>query len=552
MSSGRRGVDRRSILAAMGGLAACRGAHPGTLGSAPVKPFADAHLHLFNAADLPVEGFLRFVSIPDLVGGPVPGWGAALLHLFATLYKPSALTAREERDRLRTRAGAGWSEAQFAARTAEAIERNAGGAVADTAAAPGGLRASYRSLDETLFQASAVPVSRNPNLEAAERRRVLAAIAAAVERSGDVPGDDLVATSGAGALGAGALFRLLGWAHLMVQSRERHLLSYLKRFATPGQSARLLTNHLVDYDYWIDDAPAAGSSQQEQVACWRELARRAAGLSSPVGIRTFVGYCPLRHAIEIEEGGPTTFGWIRQAVAAGEVAGIKLYPPMGFRPWGNTDLRDDQFAAGPRGRRNALVRWKAAGRQAGLGAALDGALAQFYRWAADSQVPLMAHGGPGNAAGPGYGERANPKYWEQALKRWPLRLSIGHVINKAEDFINAREPYPADVWALHATRRLMDPANNFAVWGDIAYSPELIDNGPLTVSLFRRIAAVFGPADPGLTRFLFGTDWVMLGREAHDTRFLSAVIKGMDAAEYTAAQVDNILYRNAERFLGKA
>lgn len=552
MSSGPGGVDRRSVLAVLGGLAACRGAYPGTLGSPPVKPFADAHLHLFNAADLPVEGFLRYVSIPNLVGAPVPGWGAALLHLFATLYKPSALTAREERGRLRARASAGWSEAEFAARTAEAIERNVGRGVADTVATPGGLRASYRSLDETLLQASAVPVSRNPDLAAAERRRVLADIAAAAERIGDVAGDDPAAASGMGALGAGALFRLLGWAHLMVQSRERHLLTYLKRFTAPGHSARLLTNHLVDYDYWVDDAPAVGSSQQEQVACWRELARRAASLSWPVGIRTFLGYCPLRHAIEIEEGRPTTFAWIRQAVAAGEVAGIKLYPPMGFQPWGNTDLRDGQFAAGPPGRRNALVRWKAAGGQARLGLALDGALSQFYQWAADSQVPLMAHGGPGNAAGPGYGERANPKYWEEALKRFPLRLSIGHVINKVEDFINAREPYPADVWALQATRRLLDPTNNFAVWGDIAYSPELIDNGPLAESFFRRIAAVFGSADPGLTRFLFGTDWVMLGREAHDSRFLAAVIKGMEAAEYTAEQVDNMLYRNAERFLGRA
>src|SRR5581483_3254046 len=119
---------------------------------------------------------------------------------------------------------------------------------------------------------------------------------------------------------------------------------------------------------------------------------------------------------------------------------FKIYPPMGFRAFNNADLNDADFAR-PAGADVVLKQWRAVG-QGPLGQALDASLMAFYVWCAKNDIPLMAHGGPGNQAAPGFGGRANPIFWEAAQRRLAaqglgLRLNIGHLVHDAPAFIDA-------------------------------------------------------------------------------------------------------------------
>jgi predicted TIM-barrel fold metal-dependent hydrolase len=79
--------------------------------------------------------------------------------------------------------------------------------------------------------------------------------------------------------------------------------------------------------------------------------------------------------------------------------------------------------------------------------------------------------------------------------------------------------------------------------------PELINDPALATEFFRSLRDVFGRADPQLTRILYGTDWIMMGHERNNSRYLEAVVAAMGRAGYSEEQKHNILYANARRFL---
>jgi hypothetical protein len=212
------------------------------------------------------------------------------------------------------------------------------------------------------------------------------------------------------------------------------------------------------------------------------------------------------------------------------------------------------FDPGYAGMTSGYRRWKAAGGGA-LGKALDGSLDEFFGYCAAARLPVMAHAGPGNGAGKGYGERANPLGWVAVAGRHAIRLSLGHLVNSARDFVTAARgprPFPDCVWSLHASVALLDPSRGdlkATVYGDLGYMPELINDPALATEFFRSLRDVFGRADPQLTRILYGTDWIMMGHERNNSRYLEAVVAAMGRAGYSEEQKHNILYANARRFL---
>uniref|UniRef100_UPI0035C97B7C hypothetical protein n=1 Tax=uncultured Sphingomonas sp. TaxID=158754 RepID=UPI0035C97B7C len=167
----------------------------------------------------------------------------------------------------------------------------------------------------------------------------------------------------------------------------------------------------------------------------------------------------------------------------------------------------------------------------------------------------MAHAGPGNQLGRGFGDRANPRLWRTVAERFPLRISLGHLVNDAGAFVTAHDTPGSDlgcVWALQASPGLLDPTDTALkgqVFGDLAYRPELIDDPALRTRFFEVLRAVYGRNDPDLTRMLYGTDWLMLGHERHNARYFTAMQQGMTDARYTPRQIDNILWANAHAFL---
>jgi len=554
-------LDRRGLI--LSSLAATACVRDAASANPPPRIVADSHVHLFNASDLPIEGFLKYVVFPGDAAS-APDWAAALIDMFAAFYKPQAVTATAENGPSqglspeRDPQAFGLAAAQFIDQRVEARQALDSGSAS--------LRSSYEALCRALADGTGVPrpagkamIAEGSQITAKAFERAAESASSELELPARRARDLGTASAGPCACdtpepsdhGIDRAVRLIGWGYILTNSRRSHLRRYVDRFASSDRVPRLLACLLIDYDYWLDDHPSAGSSMVDQLATMAIIKKDLSGLAD---IRMFAGVCPLKLALQTEGSKPRLFDQIKEMHARGEVHGLKLYPPMGFRPLGNSELPDDAFDPRAKGRTTALAQWRATAGNKPLGPALDAALEEIYAFAEHAKAPIVAHAGPGNEAGPGYGQRANPIFWERVVARYRIRLSLGHLVNDTQPFLCAAaagKPYPACVWSLQGSLRMLDRRPDHApdVYGDLAYMPELIDDPALAKAFFVTLRKVFSPGDPDLTRVLYGTDWIMLGQERHDTRFLTKIEAGMQAASYTPDQIENILHRNAERFL---
>ena len=244
-------VRRRSVLAAAGvvmgagSLAGCVTRSDDGPVESDLAPMADAHVHLFNAADLPAGKFVQYVVIPDRWPSHPP-FVAAIADIVVNVLKRFVVPARNERIRA-IRADnlePDVSPERFdqavrdRIRQIEADERASG-----FLESPVSLLESYRELTEILAADAGRPMAPTPEIPpgaqgfAAARRDLVqrsAGVFAEVARKADDPGPaghgvvlekNLEALPFAKAGGQAA--RLVGWAFLMMQSRQHHLAKYV-------------------------------------------------------------------------------------------------------------------------------------------------------------------------------------------------------------------------------------------------------------------------------------------------------------------------------------
>jgi hypothetical protein len=104
-------MRRREFVAGGAALAVGAAAFPAwtsaqSASARRIERVIDAHCHIFNAADLPIEGFARKVMVPKTVQtnellarfAEYPGALEALVHAVAVQVKRGAPTSREEID----------------------------------------------------------------------------------------------------------------------------------------------------------------------------------------------------------------------------------------------------------------------------------------------------------------------------------------------------------------------------------------------------------------------------------------------------------------------
>jgi len=595
------GLSRRDVLTAAAALPWLT--LPGACVSVRRQPaevvFADMHIHLFNAHDLPAGKFLvevlfRKQQLPRLL--------KAVIDTIVRRIQPRAISALREKARLEGAALvsedlAEWTPERFGAevgawarnRVDDETTPNPFAAPVDDGETGLGLfadaaemRAAYDELiaavvNEGESSAEAVVQGREQQSTAVDRAFARLAQQAETPQVSDVGeiSEAVVPTLPASPVQCGAescperpysmsvpaILRYLGWGYLMLKSREAHLNDYARMSRARGERPGLVLHHLVDYDEWLGSGRLPGSSHSDQVEVADSLSRVFA-VARPgrpaIELKTFAGFCPLKHALEVRRSGrPVSFEAQLTQVAQGKITGFKLYPPMGFQAWGNSALQNRDFNPSSAYRVRHFRRWSGEfgsspdGHE--IGAAIDASLRSFFTVCAAEDIPLMAHAGPGNEAGPDFGQRANPRHWYHVAKEYRLRLSLGHLVNSAEDFVCALRAgrSPECVWALGASRLLLDPAHPLRsrVWGDLGFMPELIESPALAAEFFYWLKLVYGPQDPKLTRILYGSDYVMVGAMARYGRHLSAMRAGMNAASYDQETIDNILISNGRRFL---
>ena len=328
--------------------------------------------------------------------------------------------------------------------------------------------------------------------------------------------------------------------------------------------AVLVTPALVDLTKWLD-APETPMTVPRQVALMSRLSReRPANLPH---IHGFVPFDPLRQAIYDKVGGPAAdspFAIVEKAIMQQGFVGVKLYPPMGFRASNNDGAGNDfpcwvRFGKGSPGYDQAC-RERGRGND-GLGnepgATLDTVLMKLFEWCAANNVPIMAHTTNSHDAGPGYETRANPKYWQPVLKKFPsLRINFAHFGGFYDAFSNGR----LNLSQLNKTwewtiGHMAAAAPDQPIFADISYASEVLDPHAQQYRDTRACIDRFRRAFPNSERLLmYGTDWSMIG---HEDKFFTKpaplpdlIAQFLFDAGYNQKDRESIFFGNAVRFLG--
>jgi predicted TIM-barrel fold metal-dependent hydrolase len=539
-------MNRRDMLKGVIGLQLTGAIASGHTWAQPAAPkgrrFIDVHCHFFNAADLPVRGFISVVVLSDYAAvqaaprGVLSGirlgiWKGLAGTLADFVLRSRAPTPREELQCLSQAAACG----DFAASPTRSIRPNVYASrladILDEQLSNGGEGSRLRGLEQeepafldfVLEEMKAAGIE-TPGTTAHSLR------AAPADRTGTLSRiADFLLT------GRSVFSRYFEWARLLSSYRSLIAQQYLA-IEDPSQNRiALATPALVDYNYWLDDQSPA--SLKEQIAVMRALSLR-----QPRPVHAFVPFDPLR-AVRGKPDEPTALAIVQEAIRDHGFLGVKLYSPMGFRPRGNAE-RPLSFPA------------HASMGEEGFGRRLDEALTALYRWCHDEEVPILAHSLDSQAAGDGFGGRADPRFWLAVLEEFPsLRLNLAHFGYFTHALAAGTNPLAAfeRTWE-HQIGTFVGDTRFSNVFADISYFWWALPEGRTDAT---RLAAVkvlftryFERFDPRVERLMFGTDWIMTGRANGFDRYADNVESFFREIGLTEPQLDNLFYGNAVRFLG--
>jgi predicted TIM-barrel fold metal-dependent hydrolase len=292
----------------------------------------------------------------------------------------------------------------------------------------------------------------------------------------------------------------------------------------------------VDYSKWLGEEVASSLSAQAEVM--RAISMRKQGPA----VHGYIGFDPLRqvyyrHGYERE----SPLAIVRRALEMQGFIGVKLYPPMGFKPAGN----------GP-GQTYPEVVLETIGRT--LSDDLNQALDELYQLCVDLDAPILAHGADLNGAGPDYAERADPTFWLPVFAKFrTLRVCLAHFGRISYRAAGAPAglgfPEASWEWALGQHLRRDPQAQVFA---DLSYFSDILSaNAERRQALARDMGRFIREFDPDVHHLMFGTDWIMMGLESQYPAFAAAVAEFLskDCALSDLA-VQRVFVGNAERFLG--
>jgi predicted TIM-barrel fold metal-dependent hydrolase len=436
----------------------------------------DIHCHTFNAKDVPVGGFLRRIAFG---GHPL---GDALADLLDRWFQGRAPSYAQDAKRVDRLLGAAAAARRRIVRPAQAIE------------------AAKRDAADML--------DTHPVLYA----RVNAAMQDRFGPSGPVDPRQY-----AKQLDIELVARAIAWVKLFCSSRidiaERLLLTY--------PTVDLVTPLLVDLDCGLEDPSPTTVAQQVDLGEKISRASMLRKLSRGIGphIHPFVSFDPLRQLAhqKASRPGPSPRDEVERAILEKGFIGVKVYPPMGWRPSGNVP-------------RLGLSEQDAR--------ALDAIVLALTRWCADNDVPVTAHANNSLGAGDDFGSFASPAGWLPLVQQSPtLRLDLGH--------FGGSSPDPGG-WPWQIARAI---GTENSVYTDIGnHSPE---NRTVTDKYLALLAQMFDQpnGDTVKQRLMYGTDWFMLAIKPRHEKYLDDY-ESLFKQHFGQAITDSFLGNNALSFLG--
>ena len=445
-------------------------------------PVIDVHCHAFNADDLPVRGFIQALHMR---GVPLGGALARLVDLLIQGVGPGYHADKARLDAILLTAG----------------RRDAVRALAP----PADTAALEREVDAALVELE----TRDPALS----RQVGAELVAA--ESG---GDPAAAVRGLDDM-IGATRRAVRWVTLFGKSRV-DIATYLVQ--TFSDRVDLFCPMLVDLGAGLGDT--AATTAREQIELHEKVSRISMlGLLPGLGkarLHPFVGFDPrmelrARTVGDIE----TPLDVVKTAVERFGFIGVKVYPPMGWRPIGNHE---------------------GVGMSKEQAAQVDEILRELYTWCVEEDVPITAHTNRSNFAHESYRDYGAPEGWIDVLDAFPgLHLNLGH-------FGGAKRKEDPDGWPWRIARATKDRPTLFADVGN-----HNIYDEEMTAGYLAMLADMLGrPETESMReRVMYGSDWFMVAIHPEYEEFLDTY-EQLFRDRFDEAITTDFLGGSARRFLG--
>jgi predicted TIM-barrel fold metal-dependent hydrolase len=384
----------------------------------------------------------------------------------------------------------------------------------------------------------------------------------AAKELADIAGGHPTPDASAAVASAGADSGLLDWLKLFAKPR-RQLIAKLASFYTATQNrCELITPALVDFNCWLDHPDSEGQRLTDQVAVMGAIAK----LPGKPRVHGFVGFDPVRAILFNNGYSPSAHtaldpidphGLVDDAVNNHGFLGVKLYPPMGFRAWNNGN-GDVTFSSAMK--KYVDVAYPGI-KDKQLGQLIDAELEKLYRYCADQGVPILAHAYNSNQAEDCTGWRASPQYWGEVIDKFstpekPLRLCLGHFgsFSAHTKFPTCTDAFGAKAWEIIIGSILASPKAPY-VFADVSYLSEVLDQSDgwqaRRKAMSDQFKSFIAKNDPAAEHICYGSDWIMLGREAGHARYHVALGDFLrNDVQLNAAQLNNIYFGNATRFLG--
>jgi hypothetical protein len=534
-------MDRRTLLGLLSatGSAVLVGAC-GVL-RRPLKPICtepavgtltiDVHAHMFNGTDLPVKPYLQLVAAHNLqpYGGLVSAFGP-ILSLTSWAVAPNAQAERAALRKLSESgpycpADASLAQVQDAREQAYSNARKELQRAATRRKVARGPRGPLLSLEEE--DVGYEIISTLPRTYAEFRG---AGAPAAVSGA---PFLALRKTAGS----------VIDFVVEMFQYRYTSFARYVEDFErASGRRLNLTLSALVDYDWWLNSGMPTETSLQKQVDLMADLAVVTAGR-----LHYWAPFCPYRQA-QWRLDPRSTFSslkLVQNAVRENGAIGVKIYPPMGFAPYGNATLPETTWSS---------VAWLSGlARSDSFGKELDRSMDELFAWCVAEDVPILAHANTTSGPSDAFEALAGSIYWQQALDKYgQLRVIFGH-FGGAEDDASAGN-------ARHFIQLMgsSSAGSGINASADVSYFEKAMGNpSGLETSLRSLMSRASDPNGILEQRLLFGSDWKMLLLEAHADQYLkdfAEVFTNLAQNPPTGVDLSNLvadgLGRNALKAVG--
>jgi predicted TIM-barrel fold metal-dependent hydrolase len=314
---------------------------------------------------------------------------------------------------------------------------------------------------------------------------------------------------------------LVTFAGYMLQERWMNVRTYSRAYSSDVDAFGIdaAFGALVDFDHWLD-CPAH-SSRRDQMKVQSLISELSGGYMLPL-----IGYNPWSDIV----GNGESFRLVQDAITQFGYVGVKIYPPMGFYPYGNATLPYQSKYSRPEPK------------------ALDLALGNLFTWCAEHSVPVMSHTGQSMGRDCASDHFGGPDGWNALLNRssnsadLPI-INLGHFGGDDQDNPYCKVVNPPS-WP-HAFADLMREPSGAHVYGDIAYWSKLraciAGDTAECNKIINRLRDAKSEYPELSSRLMYGTDWLMCSQESDWTNYPQKIVSALQ----NDFDLDSLFYKNA-------